>query len=63
MITLDTILVIAVISAFILLIGMVIYSISDYYEEIKSNEIEGYSSLISEEDSSNQAFKNEKVQL
>lgn len=56
MITLDTILVIAGISAFILLIGMVIYSISDYYEEIKSNEIEGYPSLIGEEDSNNQSI-------
>jgi len=56
MITLDTLLVIAGISAFILLIGMVIYSISDYYEEIKSNEIEGYPSLIGEEDSNNQSI-------
>lgn len=60
MITLDTILVIAVISAFVLLIGMVIYSISDYYEETKSNEIEGYPSLIGKQDSNN---LNEKVQV
>ncbi len=54
MITVDNILVIAGILAFILLIGMVIHSISGYYEEIESNESEGYSSLISEEDNNNQ---------
>lgn len=54
MISVDNILVFAGISAFILLIGMVIYSLSDYYEEIKSNEIEEYSSLIGDEDGNNQ---------
>jgi hypothetical protein len=53
MITVDTILVSSGISAFILLIGIVIYSINDYNEERKSNKIEGYSSLIGEEDTNN----------
>jgi hypothetical protein len=53
MITLDTILVIAEITAFILLIGLVIYLISDYNEERKSNDIESYSSLTGEEDTNN----------
>ena len=53
MIALDTILVIAEISAFILLIGLLIYAIYDFNEERKSNEIEGYSSLIGDEDTNN----------
>ncbi len=53
MITLDTILITVEISAFILLVGLLIYSISDYFEEVKSNEIEDYPSLINEEDTNN----------
>ena len=53
MMTADTILVIVEISAFILLIGLVIYSINDYNEERKLNEIESYASLIGEVDANN----------
>jgi hypothetical protein len=54
MIALDTILVIAGISAFVLLIGLLIYSIYDFNEERKLNETEDYSSLIGEKETNNQ---------
>jgi hypothetical protein len=60
MITLDTILITAEISALILLIGLLIYSISDYYEEIKSDEIEDYPSLNNEEDTHNTIIINDE---
>lgn len=50
MITLDTILMTLGISAFVLLIGLLIYSIYDFNEERKSNEIEDFSTLISDDD-------------
>jgi hypothetical protein len=53
MLTLDTILVTLGISAFVLLIGLLIYSIYDFNEERKSNEIEDYSPLISDDDTNN----------
>ncbi len=65
MIALDTILVIAEISAFMLLIGLFIYAIYDFNEERKSNEIEDYPSLIedypsliNEEDTNNTIIMN-----
>ena len=54
MIALDTILVVAEISAFTLLIGLLLYAIYDFNEERKSNEIEEYSSLMDEEETNNQ---------
>ena len=60
MIDVDTILVIVEIVAFALLVGLVIYSIKDYYAERNSSVNTGYPALIDEDDAySQRIFKQE----